>query len=155
MKSLSGILSRDDQDYLICPVCWLHFYLDRSQRRRLSVHQHLLLPLWDDLARDISAASVSCWITSTVAAAYAEAAQSDPLLSRPRAHEMRAIAASVAFQNAIPIVGILEAVYWKSVNPFIDFYLRDVQCTCGDGTHGISSLLAAQAVVTLNPPDSH
>ena len=98
---------------------------------------------------------MSRWIVSTVAVAYAEAAQSAPLLSRPRARETRAVAASVAFQNAIPIVGILEAAYWKSVNPFIHFYLRDVQCTCGDETRGISSLLAAQAVVILNSPDSH
>ena len=98
---------------------------------------------------------MSRWIASTVSVAYAEAAQSAPLLSRPRTHKTRAIAASVAFQNATPIVDILEAAYWKSVNPFIHFYLRDVHCIREDRTHGISSLVAAQAVVTLNPPDSH
>ena len=105
--------------------------------------------------RNISAASVSHWIASTVAVAYVEAAQLAPLLSGTRAHEMRAFAASVAFQNVTPIADILEAAYWKSVNPFIDFYLGDVQYSRGDGTYGISSLEAAQVVVTLNPPDSH
>ena len=80
VRSLSAILSRDDQDRLICPVRCLCFYLDRSQGRRLPVHRRLFLPLRDDLARDISAASVSRWIVSTVAVACEEAAQSAPLL---------------------------------------------------------------------------
>ena len=143
VRSVAAILSKDDQDRPICPESCLRFYLDRSSGRRLPVHRRILLPSRNDLARDISAASVSRWIVSTVAVAYAEAAHSAPLLSRPRAHETRAIAASVAFQNATPIVDILEAVYWKSVIPFIDFYLRDLQCTRGDGTYGISSLVAA------------
>ena len=49
-------------------------------------------------------------MASTVAVAYAEAAQSAPLLFRPRAHETRVIAASVALQNATPVVDILQAV---------------------------------------------
>ena len=69
-------------------------------------------------------------------------------------HEMQAIAALVAFQNATPIVDIVEVAYRKSVNPFINFYLRNVQCTHGDGTYGIFSLATAQTVVTLNSLDS-
>ena len=64
------------------------------------------------------------------------------------------ISSLVAFQNATPIVDILEAAYWKSVNPFIHFYLRDVQCIREDRTHGISSLVAVQAVVTIDSPES-
>ena len=154
VRSLTAILSKDDQDRLICQCAVYTFFFNRSQGRRLPVHQRLLLPLWDDLARDISAASVSCWMASTVAVAYAEAAQSAPLLSWPWAHEMWAITVTVAFQNATPIVYISKETYWKSVNLFIEFYLRDLHCTHGDGTHGISSLVAAQAVVTLNSPDS-
>ena len=56
-------------------------------------------------------ASVSGWFASTVAVAYVEAAQLAPLLSQPRVHETQAIAALVAFQNATPIVDILEVAY--------------------------------------------
>ena len=87
------------------------FLFGSLSRRRRPVHRRLLLPLQDDLARGIPAASVSRWIASTVAVAYAEAAQSAPLLSRPRAHETRVIAASVAIQNATPIDDFLEAAY--------------------------------------------
>ena len=104
-------MSKDDQDRLIYTVRCLRFYWDRSQGSRLPVNRRLLLPIRDDLARNISAASVSRLAVSTVSLAYAEAAQSASLPSRPRAHETRAIAASVAFQNATPIVDVLEAAY--------------------------------------------
>ena len=82
-------------------MCCSGVYLDCSQGRRLPVHWRLLLSLRDELAGDISAASVPCWITSMVAAAYTVSPS----------HEMQAIAALVAFQNATPIVDILEVAY--------------------------------------------
>lgn len=87
--------------------------LNTLRERRLPVRRRLL-PLRDVLEREISTASVSRWIASTVATAYAR--------SSPRT-------ASVAFQNATPVADILEADYWKSVNPIIVFCLGNVQDT--------------------------
>lgn len=87
--------------------------MNTLRERRLPVRRRLL-PLRDVLEREISTASVSRWIASTVATAYAR--------SSPRT-------ASVAFQNATPVADILEADYWKSVNPIIVFCLGNVQDT--------------------------
>lgn len=98
VRSQSAILSKEDQDRLICLMHCLHLCLECSQGRKQSVYRHLL-PLLDDLGRSISASSVSHWICSMVAKAYAEAMQLSPLLARPRAHETRTIASSVDVQN--------------------------------------------------------
>ena len=60
----------------------------------------------------------------------------DPMLRalRPRsphptsvkAHDVRAFAASKAFQSGVSLEQILSACHWKSHNTFTQFYLKDV-----------------------------
>lgn len=144
VKSLSSILSRSDTDRNLCPVRCLRFYLSRSHPRRSS-QRRLLISMNEDYAKDISAGTVSRWISSTVSLAYQRAETSMSVL-HPRAHEVRALASSAAFLHATPMSSILEAAFWKSENPFINHYLRDLRCQRADGTFGIS-FVAAQTTI--------
>ena len=50
-----------------------------------------------------------------------------PDLSRP-AHELRAVAASLAYQLGTPLQDIIRAVGWNSASTFGRFYLRHLRC---------------------------
>ncbi|KAL8614126.1 hypothetical protein ACOMHN_026343 [Nucella lapillus] len=78
-------------------------------------------------------------------------AQLDVSSIYPRAHEVRSIAASVAFQYSLSLKIVLEAAYWRSENPFINFYLRDFRAKRAEGTKGIS-FVAASVPVTFPRP---
>ena len=43
-----------------------------------------------------------------------------------KAHDVRAFAASKAFQSGVSLEQILSACCWKSHNTFTQFYLKDV-----------------------------
>ena len=47
-------------------------------------------------------------------------------LHQAKAHDVRAFAASKAFQSGVSLKQILSACYWKSHNTFTQFYLKDV-----------------------------
>ena len=41
------------------------------------------------------------------------------------AHELRALSASFAWLNGVPLDTVLRAVFWRSEDSFIKFYLSD------------------------------
>ena len=47
-------------------------------------------------------------------------------LHQVKAHDVRAFAASKAFQSGVSLDQILSACHWKSHNTFTQFYLKDV-----------------------------
>ena len=47
-------------------------------------------------------------------------------LHQVKAHDVRAFAASKAFQSGVSLEKILSACHWKSHNTFTQFYLKDV-----------------------------
>ena len=47
-------------------------------------------------------------------------------LHQVKAHDVRAFAASKAFQSGVSLEQILSACHWKSHNTFTQFYLKDV-----------------------------
>lgn len=140
----------DSGDFLLCPVRSLAFYL-RLRRTRALSQRKLLISLNDRYHQDVSPATTSRWISQVVREAYV-AAGKDPTLSSSRAHEVRAIASSVAFHHSAPLREILGAAYWKSENPFISFYLRDFRMVRENGSKGISFVAANTAIRTFMPP---
>jgi hypothetical protein len=148
IPSLSRALGRDDKDCNLCPVHCLNFYLARSTPRRRA-QRRLLISVNEEYSRDISASTVSRWLSSTVSCAYKQANSSLDAL-HPRAHEIRALATSAAFQQSWPIDKILDAAFWRSENPFIGHYLRDIRSSRADGAYTIS-FVAAQAVLPAGP----
>ena len=76
--------------------------------------------------RDISPATISSWIKQTVILCYELSDQEAHTLHQVKTHDVRASAASKAFQSGVSLEQILSACHWKSHNTFTQFYLKDV-----------------------------
>ena len=64
--------------------------------------------------KDISPATISSWIKQTVVLCYELSDQEALTLHQVKAHDVRAFAASKAFQSGISLDQILSACHWKS-----------------------------------------
>ena len=112
-KSLKG-------DRSLCPVRALRYYLDKTSDLRQS-KELVFVSFKKCFDKDISPATVSSWIKQTVILCYELSDQQ--VLSL---HQVKAFAASNAFQSGISLDQILSACHWKSHNTFTQFYLKDV-----------------------------
>ena len=66
-------------------------------------------------------------------------------LHQVKAHDVRAFAASKAFQGGISLDQILAAYHWKSHNTFTQFYLKDVAWADSELFH-LGPVVAAQQI---------
>ena len=71
--------------------------------------------------KDISPATISSWIKQTVILCYELSDQEALTLHQVKAHDVRAFAASKAFQGGISLDQFLAACHWKSHNTFTQF----------------------------------
>ena len=109
IPALAPTLDRSlKSDRSLCPVRALRYYLDRT------------------FDKDISPATISSWIEQTVILCYELSDQEAHTLHQVKAQDVRAFAASKAFQSGISLEQILSACHWKSHNTFTQFYLKDV-----------------------------
>ena len=95
--------------------------------------------------KDISPATISSWIKQTVILCYELSDQEALSLHQVKAHDVRAFAASKAFQSGVSLEQILSVCRWKSHNTFTQFYLKDVAWADSELFH-LSPVVAAQQV---------
>ena len=76
--------------------------------------------------RDIIPATVPSWIKQTVLLCYQLSEEEAQNVQQVRAHDVRAFAASKAFQGGVSLEQILSACHWKAYNTFTRFYLKDL-----------------------------
>ena len=139
----------DDEDSKLCPVRALRRYLHftktlRDGKRKLFISHN---PFYK---KDIIVSTLSGWLRRVIAYAYEhiDSHGHEPSNLR-RAHEIRAWASSLAFQDSWSLKEVLQAAYWKSESPFINFYLRDIRATRQDGSYGLGTVVAAGQNVRL------
>ena len=94
-KSLKG-------DRSLCPVRALHHYLDRTSDLRQN-KELVLVSFKKGFDRDISPATISSWIKQTVILCYELSDQQAVTLYQVKAHDIRAFAASKAFQSGVSL----------------------------------------------------
>ena len=131
-------------DRSLCPVRALRYYLDRTadlmQNKEL-----VFVSFKKGFDKDISPATISSWIKQTVVLCYELSDQEALTLHQVKAHDVRAFAASKAFQSGISLDQILSACHWKSHNTFTQFYLKDVAWADSELFH-LGPVVAAQQV---------
>ena len=93
----------------------------------------------------VSPATISSWIKQTVILCYELSDQEALTLHQVKAHDVRAFAASKAFQSGISLDQILSACHWKSHNTFTQFYLKDVAWADSELFH-LGPVVATQQV---------
>ena len=131
-------------DRSLCPVRALRYYLDRTSDLRQ--HQQLVFVSFKKgFDKDISPATISSWIKQTVVLCYELSDHQAHTLHQVKAHDVRAFAASKAFQSGVSLEQILAACHWKSHNTFTQFYLKDVAWADSELYH-LGPVVAAQQI---------
>ena len=131
-------------DRSLCPVRALRYYLDRTADLRQN-KELVFVSFKKGFDKDISPATISSWIKQTVVLCYELSDQEALTLHQVKAHDVRAFAASKAFQSGISLDQILSACHWKSHNTFTQFYLKDVVWADSQLFH-LGPVVAAQQV---------
>ena len=132
------------EDRSLCPVRALRYYLDKTQDLRTG-KELVFVSFKQGFDRDISPATISSWIKQTVVLCYDLSDQESLTLHQVKAHDVRAFAASKAFQSGISLDQILAACHWKSHNTFTQFYLKDVAWADKELFH-LGPVVAAQQI---------
>ena len=132
------------EDRSLCPVRALRYYLDKTQDLRQG-NELVFVSFKKGFTKDISPATISSWIKQTVILCYELSDQEALTLHQVKAHDVRAFAASKAFQGGISLDQILAACHWKSHNTFTQFYLKDVAWADSELFH-LGPVVAAQQI---------
>ena len=93
----------------------LRYYLDRTSHLRQN-KELVFVSFKEGFDKAISPATISSWIKQTVFLCYDLYDQQTLTLHHVKAHDVRAFAASKAFQSGVPLDQILSACHWKSHN---------------------------------------
>ena len=131
-------------DRSLCPVRALRYYLDRTSDIRQN-KELVFVSFKKGFDKDISPATISSWIKQTVILCYELSDQQAHTLHQVKAHDVRAFAASKAFQSGFSLDQILSACHWKSHNTFTQFYLKDVAWADSELYH-LGPVVAAQQI---------
>ena len=145
IPALAPALDRSlKSDRSLCPVRALCYYLDRTsdimQNKEL-----VFVSFKKGFDKDISPATISSWIKQIVFLCYELSDQEAHTLHQVKAHDVRAFAASKAFQSGVSLEQILSACHWKSHNTFTQFYLKDVAWADSELYH-LGPVVAAQQI---------
>ena len=145
IPALAPTLDRSlKSDRSLCPVRALHYYLDRTSDLRQN-KELVFVSFKKGFDKDISPATISSWIKETVILCYELSDQEALTLHQVKAHDVRAFAASKAFQSGVSLEQILSACHWKSHNTFTQFYLKDVAWADSELYH-LGPVVAAQQI---------
>ena len=145
IPALAPTLDRSlKSDRSLCQVRALRYYLDRTSDLRQN-KELVFVSFKKGFERDISPATISSWIKQTVILCYELSDQESHTLHQVKAHDVRAFAASKAFQSGVSLEQILSACHWKSHNTFTQFYLKDVAWADSELYH-LGHVVAAQQI---------
>ena len=132
------------EDKSLCPVRALRYYLDRTKDLRKGKYL-VFVSCRKSFQKDIVPVTISSWIKQTVILCYQLSDEEAHSLHQVRAHDVRAFAASKAFQGGVSLDQILAACHWKAHNTFTQFYLKDLAWADSELYH-LGPVVAAQQV---------
>ena len=133
------------EDKSLCPVRALKVYLQKTKSMRKG-KALLFVSLREGYSKDITRITISQWIKHTIQTCYQSSDTADQQVTQVRAHDVRAMAASLAFKGGISLEQVLSSCYWKSHNTFTNFYLKDI-CWENDDIFKLGPIVSAQHVV--------
>jgi len=145
IPSLSASLQ---EERTLCPVRALKIYLARTQDRRQG-KKLLFVAHKKSHNSDICKNTLSGWVRTLLLKCYEDAPDDILSLQNTKTHEIRALAASLAFRGNLDLEEIMQACSWKSHSTFSSFYLRDVS-VLQSHMLVLGPIVAAQSVV--HPP---
>ena len=96
--------------------------------------------------QDLAKSTLSRWVRYAIRHAYCSISKNPNRLFKPRAHELRALSASWAYMNYIPLEEILKSTVWSSSSVFASHYLRDFREQT-ENLRAMGPIIASQKVV--------
>ena len=133
----------DNFNRMLCPVRAVKIYLNKTKSLRKR-RKRLFIPTQGD--QDLAKPTLSRWVKYAIKNAYDTISKNPLSLFKPRAHELRAISASWAYMNYIPLEEILKSAVWSSTSLFASHYLRDFREQT-ENLRAMGPIIAAQKVV--------
>ena len=133
------------EDKSLCPVRALKVYLDKTKSMRKG-KALLFVSLREGYSKDISRITISQWIKHTIHTCYQSSDMTDQQVTQVRAHDVRTMAASLAFKGGVSLEQVLSSCYWRSHNTFTNFYLKDI-CWENDDIFKLGPIVSAQHIV--------
>ena len=112
------------EDLVLCPVRCLFEYLKRTKGLR-GARKLLFISFKKGFKTEISAATVSSWIKKCILLCLDLQDKVPPGPFRVRAHDVRALSASLAYRSRVPLERVMEACTWACHNTFTSYYLKD------------------------------
>ena len=146
MESLGNFVSKDREEMKLCPVRATFIYLERTKDMRTG-KQLLFVSYKQGFTKEIAKATISSWLKKTIFMAYAKASDEDFKLGDVKAHQVRAMAASMAYYNKSSIHEVMDACTWKCHNTFTSFYLNNLSEQMGEMLT-LTPFVAGQSVVS-------
>ena len=123
IPNLSNFCRKSDNfNRMLCPVRAVKIYLNKTKSLRKH-RKRLFIPTQGD--QDLAKSTLSRWVKYAIKHAYDSISKNPNRLFKPRAHELRALSASWAYMNYIPLEEILKSAVWSSSSLFASHYLRD------------------------------
>ena len=116
IPKLSNICRKNnDFNRFLCPIRAIKIYLARTKSLRGS-RTRLFIPTNGD--HDITKSTISKWIKFSISQAYKSISQKQIKMLKIKAHELRALSASWAYFNSIPLNEVLQAAVWSNSSVF-------------------------------------
>ena len=147
IQALTPSVGRDLPDRTLCPVRALRYYMDRTKPYRQG-RRKLFLSITDD-HKEVSKDTISRWIKQVISQAHSGVDEEKARLVKCSAHELRAIATSLAFKHTQNLRTVMAAASWRSHSTFSQFYLRDVSFQDGE-LSSLGPIIASQTQVQQN-----
>ena len=138
----------------LCPVRCLSAYLERFKPlRKANPSAKLFISYKPGFKGDITATTVSRWIKNAILWAYDASVTNLDLqqLHNIKAHDVRAMSASLSLLRSVSLEQILQSAGWRSHNVFTNFYLRDLSSQSEELLR-LGPLVSSQTVVQTATP---
>ena len=145
IPSMSQILDHHDDELVLCPVRSLREYLRRTEESRPTCAR-LFISTNTKKPRPITKNTISFWLRQVILFAYKNANPDALTLVKVKAHEVRALATSLAFSKNMSLSEVMHAASWRSNTTFVSHYLRDCTHTYLD-TNKLGPVVAAQKII--------
>ena len=121
LKSLKDFVGNLEEELTVCPVRCLKFYLNKTCN--ISPRPKTLFVSPRNQTRPLSKNAISFFLRDLITKFGLPQNERN---SRPRAHSIRAMAASLAFHKNCPVDKIIETATWRTNSVFSSFYLKDL-----------------------------
>ena len=140
IPKLSNFCRKSDNfKRMLCPVRAVKIYLNKTKSLRKH-RKRLFIPIQGD--QDLAKSTLSRWVRYAIRHAYSSISKNPNRLFKPRAHELRALSASWAYMNYIPLEEILKSAVWSCSSLFASHIFERLQRT--GRQFGSSTILGTQ-----------